>query len=165
MNTEKKSLSWGKPLIEIAKLGADGKPGEWKKIPTPVQDSTQLTTTPGDKMEAPVEGGANEAVMYKQSTYTFEFELRVTSQNFEKPMEDFDGVIADEYAVRLTPQIQTAKGILIDRCAFSAGQTYDTTNGEKIKYTADVLAPYDSSRQIKPYTATETTKPDPDPIG
>ena len=47
-------LAWGKPRIFVKKLGVGG---SWIELPTPVEGSTQLSTTKGDKNEAKIEGG------------------------------------------------------------------------------------------------------------
>ena len=109
-------LSWGKPKIEFGKLGADGAaPTKWDKLEyDPVENSTKLTTSKGEKKEAKVEGGENEAVKYSRNTYAFEFEIRA-AKGRSKPIEDEDGVVKEEYAVRLTPEDSSVEGILIDR--------------------------------------------------
>ncbi len=152
---EKTPLSWGKPKIEFAKLGES--PMTWQELPTPVLDSTQLTTEKGEKKEAPVEGGSNEAVRYGKNKYTFAFELRAVKGR-TKPFNDNDGVVSGEYAVRLTPEDPENKGILIERCVFSMEQTYSTAEGEKWKYTADVLVPNDGTSQIKQYPKEDSTE-------
>lgn len=55
-------IGWGKPRIFIKDL--DAVSPAWEELPTPVEDSTQLTTTKGDKKEAKIEGGENEDVKY-----------------------------------------------------------------------------------------------------
>lgn len=55
-------IGWGKPRIFIKDLDASSP--KWEELPTPVEDSTQLTTTKGDKQEAKIEGGENEDVKY-----------------------------------------------------------------------------------------------------
>lgn len=145
-------LSWGKPTIETSKLAQDGSPGTWVKLPfDPVENSTKLTPTKGNKIEAKVEGGENEAVKYKKNTYVFEFEVRA-AKGRSKPIEDADGVVNGEYAVRLTPEDPTVEGILIDRSQPSVEETFDTENGKKWKYTFDVLKP-SVGNQVKPYLA------------
>ena len=132
-------LSWGKPTIKIGKLGDGGKaPSSWIDIPTPVENSTKLTPTKGAKKEAKIEGGENEAVKYAANTYTFEFEIRA-GKGRAKPVEDVDGVISGEYAVKLQPEDPTVEGIVIDRSTMSMEETFDTDNGKKWKYTFDVL--------------------------
>lgn len=65
-----------------------------------------------------------------------------------KPVEDTDGVITGEYAVKLQPEDKTVEGIIIDRSVLSLEDTYDTDNGTKWKYTADVLKPK-TGNQVK----------------
>ena len=55
-------IGWGKPRIFVKDLDASSP--KWEELPTPVEDSTQLTTTKGDKQEAKIEGGENEDVKY-----------------------------------------------------------------------------------------------------
>lgn len=141
-------LSWGKPTIKIGKLGANGAaPTTWIDIPTPVENSTKLTPTKGAKKEAKIEGGENEAVKYAANTYVFEFEIRA-GKGRTKPVEDVDGVIAGEYAVKLQPEDPAVEGIIIDRSTMSEEETYDTENGKKWKYTFDVLKPK-TGNQVK----------------
>lgn len=141
-------LSWGKPVIKIGKLGDGGKaPISWIDIPTPVENSTKLTPTKGAKKEAKIEGGENEAVKYAANTYTFEFELRA-GKGRAKPVEDIDGIISGEYAVKLQPEDPTVEGIVIDRSVMSMEETFDTENGKKWKYTFDVLKP-STGNQVK----------------
>lgn len=63
-------LSWGKPTIEFGLCGADGAtPTSWKPLAyVPVEGSTKLTPTKGEKKEAMVEGGENEAIKYAKNT-------------------------------------------------------------------------------------------------
>ena len=141
-------LSWGKPTIKIGKLADGGKaPSSWIDIPTPVENSTKLTPTKGAKKEAKIEGGENEAVKYAANTYTFEFEIRA-GKGRAKPVEDVDGVISGEYAVKLQPEDPTVEGIVIDRSTMSMEETFDTDNGKKWKYTFDVLKPA-TGNQVK----------------
>lgn len=146
-------LSWGKPSIEFGKCGANGTvPTVWRKLDyDPVENSTKLTPTKGEKKEAKVEGGENEAVKYAKNTFAFEFEIRA-AKGRTKPIPDEDGVVEDEYAFRLTPEDAECEGILIDRSVVSVEETFDTAEGKKWKYTADVLKPA-AGNQVKPYIA------------
>jgi len=148
-------LSWGKPTIEFGKCGANGAaPTTWTKLAyDPVESSTKLTPTKGEKKEAKVEGGENEAVKYARNTYAFEFEVRAAKDRV-KPIVDADGVVEGEYAFRLTPEDATCEGILIERSVVSLEESYDTAEGKKWKYTVDVLKPA-SGNQVKPYLAPE----------
>lgn len=148
-------LSWGKPGIEFGKCGANGAaPTTWTKLAyDPVENSTKLTPTKGEKKEAKVEGGENEAVKYAKNTYVFEFEIRA-AKGRTKPIADEDGVVSGEYAFRLTPENPECEGFLIERSTVSVEDTFDTAEGKKWKYTADVLKPV-SGNQVKPYTAPD----------
>ena len=145
-------LSWGKPTIEFGKCGANGAaPTTWTKLAyDPVESSTKLTPTKGEKKEAKVEGGENEVVKYARNTYAFEFEIRAAKGRL-KPIADSDGVVEGEYAFRLTPEDTTCEGILIERSVVSLEESYDTAEGKKWKYTVDVLKPNEGD-QVKPYT-------------
>ena len=145
-------LSWGKPTIEFGKCGANGAaPTTWTKLAfDPVENSTKLTPTQGEKKEAKVEGGENEAVKYAKNTYVFELEVRA-AKGRAKPIMDADGVVEGEYAIRLTPEDTTVEGILIDKATVSVEETFDTAEGKKWKYTFDVLKPAEGN-QVKPYT-------------
>lgn len=141
-------LAWGKCTIKIGKLQENGdEPNSWIDIPTPIEDSTKLTPTKGKKMEAKIEGGANEAVKYGANTYLFEFEIRA-GKGRKKPIDDVDGVINGEYAIKVQPEDKTVEGIRIDRSTLSLEETYDTANGVKWKYSADVLKPK-TGNQVK----------------
>ncbi len=141
---DKVTLSWGKPKIEVKKSGGT----EWEEFTSPVEDSTQLETTQGDKLEAKIEGGENEAVKYKSNTYQLSFQVRQAPERTD-PIEDVDGVVADEYSVKITPENPNAIGITIDRAAVNVQTIYNTADGLSKTYTFDVLKPAEGN-QIKP---------------
>ena len=68
------NLSWGKPRIFVKDLDAEA--AKWKELNTPAQDTTELQSTKGDKMEAPIEGGENEEVKYKDGQYAVVYNIR-----------------------------------------------------------------------------------------
>ena len=137
------TIGWGKPKIEVKKAGES----TWEEFATPVEDTTQLETTQGDKLEATVEGGENEAVKYKANTYQLTFNVRQAPERTD-PIADVDGVVADEYAVRVTPENATAIGITIDRAAVNVQTTFSSADGLVKVYTFDVLKPT-TGNQIK----------------
>ena len=131
------TISWGKPKIEVKKLGQEPD-ASWEVFATPVEGTTQLTTT--DKIEAKIEGGENEAVKYKKNTYQLVFNVRQVPERTD-PIVDSDGVVTDEYAVRVTPENPEALGVQIDRTSVNVQKTYDAENGLVKVYTFDVLKP------------------------
>jgi len=144
-------ISWGEPLIEIAPISTSGVAGAFIALPIPVRDSTQLSVEKGNKMEAPYEGGTLADVRYDKNKYTLELELyRVKGES--KPIVDEDGVIAQEYAARLTPEDPTNEGFIIDRASVSVEETWAANIGYKWKYTFEALKPV-TGTLLKPYTA------------
>lgn len=134
-------LSWGKCKIWIGKLGeSDAAPSAWITVPTPVENSTVLTPTKGDKVEAKIEGGENEAVKYGKNTYALTFNIRA-AKGRTKPVEDDDGVIEGFYALKLQPEDPTVEGIEIAKGTLSMVPSYNTTDGTIWEYTLDVLKP------------------------
>lgn len=146
---DKITISWGRPKIEVKKVGES----EWKVFATPVEDSTQLETTQGDKLEAKIEGGENEAVRYKSNTYQLTFQVRQALERTD-PIVDVDGVVAEEYAVRVTPENASAIGVLIDRAAVNVQTSYNAADGLSKTYTFDVLKP-EAGNQVKLQTITD----------
>ena len=131
--------SWGRPLIEVKKLGQSPE-AEWEAFATPVDGTTQLSSEQGEKMEAAIEGGGNEAVKYKKNTYQLTFDVRQVPERTD-PIESVDGVVADEYSVRITPENPDALGVLIDRAAVNVQKSFTTSDGLISTYTFEVLEP------------------------
>lgn len=143
-------LAWGKAQVQYAKLN-NGTPGEFKAFPYSVEDSLQLNPTKGDKLEATIEGGEPEAVKYKRNKYDLVFEIRQGNEDGtprKKPIEDEDGVIAGEYALKIRPEDPEVEGIQIDRCVLSCEDSFNTADGGRWRYTVDVLKP-NAGNQIK----------------
>ena len=146
-------LSWGKPGIYVGKLGGEGAT-TYKKWPTPVLDSTQLATTKGDKTEAKIEGGENEAVRYSKNTYALTLNIRAAAGR-KKPVADSDGIVPGEYSLVLVPEDPTAPGMKIDRAVVSVEDTWNSADGGVWIYTFDALKPTEGD-QVKWGIATVT---------
>ncbi|MDD3404974.1 MAG: BACON domain-containing carbohydrate-binding protein [Paludibacteraceae bacterium] len=132
-----KSLSWGKPQIKYRVAGTTG---AWITMPTPVENTTKLTTSKGSKLEAKLEGGDYQDVKYQRNTYALDFELYM-HEGFEKPISECDGIVADNYEFLVIPENRKSIGIYIKKGAVSAEPSFDTQIGAKMKYTVDVLRP------------------------
>lgn len=147
-------ISWGKPKIEIAPYvnGALPVTPTWAEIPVPKEDSTQLTTTKGTQKKATKEGGGVVDVRNGENGYTLVCDLQVT-RNFEKPIEDINGVVSNHYAVRLTPEDDTLEGFVMDKSTVSVEETYTAADGKIVRYTFEGLTPA-SGAILKPYTKT-----------
>lgn len=138
-------IGWGKPRIFVKRLDGDG--GTWKEVPIPVEDSTTLETTKGDKTEAKLEGGSNEDVKYGANTYALSYTIRV-AKGKTQPFEQNDGYVEGEYAVALQPEDPNVPGFMIDKSVVSAEDGFSTTDGGTIVYTHDALKPT-TGNQIK----------------
>ena len=137
-----KALSWGKPRIFVAPI-ENGEEGTWLEVKTPVENTTKLTTTKGDKKEAKVEGGEVECVKYNRNTYALEFEIRIGLENdgtvTVPPFEDEDGIIQTTYAVKVQPENPLVPGLYIKNSVVSLEDSWDAENGKINRYTCDVV--------------------------
>ncbi|MCL1932846.1 MAG: hypothetical protein FWF53_03390 [Candidatus Azobacteroides sp.] len=146
-------LSWGKPKVETGKLTAnDGAPSVWTQLPEIVNGTATLTTEKGNKTEAVEEGGGIVDVRYEKSKYSFECELFVKKGD-EKPIVDEDGIVIDNYAIRLTPEDPETEGFIMDKTSVSCVETWTSADGKRWKYTFDGLIPK-TGKILKPYTGT-----------
>ena len=140
------TIGWGKPTIEIKRAGEGNE--KWEAFATPVEDSTQLTTTQGDKVEARVEGGGNEAVRYNANTYELVFGIRQVPGRKEL-IEDLDGVVQGEYSVRITPENENAIGCFIERAAVNVQVSYSASEGVVKTYSFSTLKPGGNNPQVR----------------
>lgn len=128
-------ISWGKPRI-FAKKNAEGQ--SWFELATPVQDSTTLETTKGDKTEAKIEGGQVEDVRYARSTYALNLAIRALKGR-TKPFTDDDGVVTDEYSIVLQPEDAAVDGFYMKLAHVSCEDTWTSADGGQWVYTFDAL--------------------------
>lgn len=140
-------ITWGKPKLEIKKIGTTA----WIELDTPVEKSTQLKTEKGEKKEAKEEGGGVVETKYNKSKYSLVFKLFVKG-DAEKPIEDDDGVILDNYSIRLTPENNTLPGFIMDKSSVSVVETWTSEEGTMLEYTFDGLVP-DAGKILKRYIA------------
>ena len=137
-------IGWGKPRIFIKRI--DGSDSTWKEVPTPVQDSTSLETTKGDKLEEMLEGGMNEDVLYMASAYALSYQVR-DAKDKTMPFTDNDGVVDGEWQCAVQPQDPLVPGVMIHRSIVSAETRYTAQEGFSKVYTHESLRP-DTGNQI-----------------
>lgn len=145
-------LSWGKPKVEITKSvdGAPAASAKWDEMPAIKEDTAKLTTTKGTKKEATEEGGDLIEVRYGKNKYLFELEVFVKKGD-TRPIDDNDGIIADNYAVRLTPEDEACEGFIVENCAVSVEESWSSADGKMLKYSFDAKRPK-TGKMLKPYT-------------
>lgn len=141
------TIGWGRPTIKVKKSGATS----YSELPTPIDGSTSLGTTQGEKMEAKIEGGDNEAVKYKANTYELSFQIRYAPEKETKlaVISDMDGVVNDEFEVQVIPENEDAIGVQIDRASVNVQTSYNSTDGVVKTYTFSALKPSDGSATVK----------------
>ena len=135
-------ISWGKPRLFVKDNDTDN--STWQELYTPVEDSTQLTVTKGDKMEARIEGGEAEDVKYKRSTYSVTFNIRKGkipggSTIRKLPFHSIDGYVEKHFALLLQPEDPTCEGFYIGDSTVSIDDTYTAADGGMWQVTMDAL--------------------------
>lgn len=132
-------------------MGPGGTTTTWDTLPEIVINTAQLTTEAGTRTEALEEGGGVVDVRYEKSKYSFVCQLFVKKDD-EKPIEDEDGVIIGNYAVRLTPEDPETEGFIMDRTSVSCVETWTSADGKRWAYTFSGLIP-ETGNILKPYLA------------
>lgn len=145
-------LSWGKPTVEIvaASAGAVPETPTWIVLPEIQEGTAKLTPTKGTKNEKTAEGGDLVDIRYGKTKYSFECMLFVKSGD-EKPIEDEDGVITDNYCLRLTPEDEAQEGFIMENTVASCEESWSSADGKMWKYTFDGIKPANGN-MLKPYT-------------
>lgn len=146
-------LSWGKPKVEVAPYvnGALPSTPTWSQLSEIKEGTCQLETELGDKNEALEEGGGVVDVRYGASKYTLTLSLFI-KKGLSKPIADADGVVTNNYAVRLTPEDTAAHGFILSKCAVSLQETWSSADGGLWVYTFSALKPA-SGNMLEAYTA------------
>lgn len=139
------AIGWGKPRIFVKDLTKSN--SKWMEVPTPAENTTQLTPTKGDKKEAKLEGGSNEDVVFGRNNYELAYGIRV-ADNKVMPIQHEEGYVAAEYAVALQPENPNVPGFIIDRSRVSVEDPWSSEEGGVWTYTHDALAP-DSGKKVK----------------
>ena len=149
-----RKVGWGKPDIYVKDL--DAATPAWAKAPTPVEGTTKLSPSKGEKMEAKIEGGDNEDVLYKANNYDLAYQIRKTS-NKEMPIKHSDGVVDHRYAVVVIPQNRQAPGPYVPESSVTVEDAFDTKEGGTDLFTHSAVKPSDDGKKVRwgVYTVTE----------
>lgn len=130
-------VNWGIPRIFVKDMD-DATDGAWYELNTPVEDSTELTSSQGDKMEAKIEGGENEDVKYKRSTYEFAYNIRMLKGR-QSPFPISDGVVDHKFAVLLQPEDPDCEGFYIESSTVAVDVNYSAADGSRWEVHHDAL--------------------------
>lgn len=139
-------LAWGKCEVKVEAIANSGAPSDFPAeglvLPTPVDDSTQLSPSQGDKVEAKVEGGDIVATRTDAANYALVTRIRLHSGQKKAPFGNGDGQIPGEYKVTITPLENTAAPkLVLNRCSASSMYNYTSADGIDVQYDFDVLKP------------------------
>jgi len=145
-------LSWGRPKVETAPSvnGAPEATAVWTAFPEIKEGTAKLTATKGNKTEALQEGGETVDVRYAKNKFAFECEVFVKKGD-TRPIDDEDGLVVGDHALRLTPEDAATEGFKIDCATVSVEESWSSADGKMLKYTFDVKKP-SSGKMVKPYT-------------
>lgn len=135
---KQKSFNWGQPTLFIKDLSAVG--AKFKRLPIPIEDSTQLTPNRGDKIDGTIEGGEIEVSKRKKSTYEFAYNLRKLAGR-KPPFKTVDGVTNHEFAILLMPEDYNADGIYIERSSASIDDPFSAADGGRWEVLHSALKP------------------------
>lgn len=143
------TILWGKPSLTITVVNSSGASANLS-VPTPVEDSTQLSTERGDKHEANIEGGGYEAVRYDKGSFTLEFSVRFATGR-TMPFEDVssDGVVTGTYKVVVAdPSDNSAPKMTMNEAVVSYEDEYSADNGAMRHYFCESIVPSGGGSQI-----------------
>ena len=129
-------LSWGKPTI-IVKSEEDK--AIYRLMATPVEGSTNLETTEGDKTEAKKEGGEIVDVRNNKSTYVLNYEI-YAEKGAKKPFADQDGIITKSYSIFVVPEDENAIGIAMQKSKVVMNTSFTAADGIKYAIAHTALA-------------------------
>lgn len=110
-----------------------------------------MSVEAGEKVEAIDEKGDVVDTRTAKSKYTFECQIFVKKGD-TKPIEDADGVIVENYAIRLTPEDPSTEGFLMENTSVAVEETWSAADGKLLKYTFSGLKPQ-NGKICKPYIA------------
>jgi len=128
-------LAWGKCQIKATPIEGSGATIESAvTFPTPVDGTTQLTTTQGDKTEAKIEGGGIEAVRFNKNTYELAFDVRLGGTRTDQ-MGAHDGLVDGEFQVEVKSlDYSTAPSCKINRSTCNVQVSYTSAVGFTAHY-------------------------------
>ena len=149
-------ILWGKPTITITAVGTGGSAN--LTVPTPVADSTQLTTESGDRHTADIEGGGYEAVRYDKNSFTFEFAVRFAKDR-TMPFEDVshDGVVAGTYKIVVTSEETGAPSMQITEAQVRYEDEMNADDGARRHYYCESIIPASGDQIVWTHSATPSS--------
>ena len=142
-------ILWGKPLITVTVVDSTGASSRLT-IPTPVADSTTLETERGEKHEAEIEGGGNEAVRFDKGKFTLQFAVRFAKERL-MPFSDVshDGNVSGTYKLVVSdPTDPDAPAMTMNEAIISYEDNLDADDGARRIFYCDSMVPSNGGDQV-----------------
>lgn len=134
-------ITWGKPKIEFAKTVAEGtEPESFTEMPTQQEGTVILSTTVATPDELFGEGHELVARRAKRPSYVLVMDVFIAEGDV-RPIEANEGVVEDNYVVKLTPEDSTQEGFMFKSAQVDAEETWSSAEGTKVRYTFTALKP------------------------
>ena len=153
-------ILWGKPSITITSVNPSSGTGTSANltVPTPVADSTTLTTETGDKHTADIEGGGYEAVRYDKNSFILSFAVRF-AEGRTMPFEDVsaDGTVEGTYKVELTSDETGAPSMAMNEATVRYEDEFSADDGARRVYYFESIMPASGNQITWTHTAAQST--------
>ena len=143
------TILWGKPLITVTVVNSTNASSRLT-IPTPVEDSTTLTTERGEKHEANIEGGGAEAVRYDKGKFTLEFAVRFAKER-HMPFSDVshDTKVGGTYGFVISdPDDTSAPSCNLHESEVTYEAALDADDGARRHFFCESVVPSGGGDQI-----------------
>lgn len=143
-------LSWGNPKVEYGKSTNGAAATTWEEFTEIKEGSASLNVTEGELIEATDEGGNVVDSRRKANKYVFTCEIFVQKGKEKPGITDTNGIILDNYSLRLTPEDETCEGFILDKCNVTVAESWTAADGKLLRYTFNGIKPADGII-CKPY--------------
>lgn len=139
------NISWGKIAIDVRdyKSTAYGSSDTFTRLSIPVENSTQINVTAGDKKEAKQEGGEDVDVKVSANTYELVFRLYVKKTDataYPAILTAVNGVVSGEKNLRVVPVDDSeCYGMEMARASVSCVENFTGAEGITLEYHCNGL--------------------------
>ncbi len=131
-------ITWGKPLIEFGISTGAVAPTELTVMPTQQEGTVELTTNIATPSELFGEGHELVARRANKPSYVLVMEVFIDKGD-ERPIPTVDGIVEDNYYVKLTPEAEGTKGFAFMSSQVDAEELWTSAEGTKVRYTFTAL--------------------------
>lgn len=156
------SVSWGAPKLEMFKLTAGQviddtlAKGDWASKPNYVaiegsrllEGSSTLETTAGEEKTLKNAFGLDVDSKVKPSSYSFSTSVIRQKTDTTDVVESNNGIVAGEWAFRLTPEDPETLGFIFRKASISVSKGWSEDNGITENLTIKGVEPNGTDKEI-----------------